>query len=337
MRNISKRFIWFPAVAFVLGLLPQVVSGQNVSVKATLDSTVIVIGGQVGLTLEASMPVGLPLNFPSLADTVTSNVEVVNLAAADSTVANGLLTVYQRYIVTSFDSGLHYIPPFKFEIFGEAGTQTFETGSLALNVVNPFENVDPSKGITDIKPPFNLPFSLAELLKFLPYIAGFMLLAGLITIAVLKYLQRKGKIKVVVPSKPRDPAHIIAIRELEHIKSQQLWQRNLVKEYYVGISDTLRRYIEDRYGVDALEFTTDQTLAALKEKGFADSRNYEQLKEILNTSDLVKFARFEPLPDENDLMMIHAQFFVNQTKLEEIKSLEEQKQELLNSQEVQSN
>ncbi len=325
-----NRFLW-SLLLLITFAVPYGANAQNVSVKAALDSTTIVIGGQVGLTLEASFPVGLPLAFPLVADTVTSKVDVVNFASADSVMANGLLTIHQRYIVTSFDSGLHYIPPFKFEIRGETGTQLFETGSLALNVVNPFESVDPSKGITDIKPPYNLPFSLAELLKYLPYIVGFMLLAGLLTIAILKYLQRKGKIQVVAASKPLDPPHVIAIRELERIKSQQLWQRNMVKEYYVGISDTLRRYIEQRYGIDALEFTTDQTLKALKQLGFSDNRNYDQLNDILSTSDLVKFARFEPLPDENDLMMIHAQFFVNQTKVDEVKSLQDQKKELLNS------
>lgn len=329
------RFIIPGLLAFMLLLPSAVAKGQTVSVKAVLDSTYIVIGGQVGLTLEATMPQGTPLSFPSLNDTVTANIDVVELAAGDSTLAGGLLTIYKRYIITSFDSGLHYIPPFKFELYGEGDSQTFETGSLALNVVNPFEEVDPKNGITDIKPPYYLAFTLAELLKYLPYVAAFMLLAGLITIAVLKYLQRKGKIVISAPAKPKDPPHIIAIRELERIKEAKLWQRNMVKEYYSEISDTLRKYIESRFGVDAMEYTTDQTLDALKERGFHDQRNFIQLQEILQSSDLVKFARFEPLPDENDLVMIHAQFFVNQTKQEEIKSIEEQKEAYMKQQAVE--
>jgi len=327
MNTIYKKIL-LPGFVAVLLLLPGMgLLAQNISVKASLDSTVIVIGGQVGLHLEASLPAGSTLQFPVLNDTITSHVEVVSVGKVDSTLNNGLLTLHQRYTITSFDSGLHYIPPFRFELVANGATQGYETSSLAINVVNPFEKVDPAEGITDIKPPYDLPFTWAELLRYLPYVVGAMLLMGLITILILWYLRRKGKIAAFVPEKPKEPAYVVALRELERIKGEKLWQRNMVKEYYSEISDTVRRYIEERFEIPAMEFTTDQTLAALKKSGFSDQRNYDQLNHLLTTSDLVKFARFEPLPDEHDLVMIHALFFVNQTKVEEMKSLEEQKKD----------
>ncbi|MGV8826773.1 MAG: hypothetical protein ACWA6U_00510 [Breznakibacter sp.] len=327
MDTIYKKIL-LPSFVAVLMLLPGLGGlAQNVSVKASLDSTVIVIGGQVGLHLEASFPAGGTIRFPLLNDTITSHVEVVSEGKVDSTLNNGLLTLHQRYTVTSFDSGLHYIPPFRFESVVNGTLSNHETASLAINVVNPFEKVDPAEGITDIKPPYNLPFSLAELLRYLPYIVGAMLLMGILTILILLYLRRKGKIVAIIPEKPKDPAYVVALRELERIKGEKLWQRNMVKEYYSEIADTIRKYIEERFGIPAMEFTTDQTLKALKKTGFSDQRNFDQLNHLLTTSDLVKFARFEPLPDEHDLLMIHALFFVNQTKVEEMKTLEEQKKE----------
>lgn len=327
MKTIFKQIL-LPSLMMLSLVLPGVGAlAQSITVKAALDSTVIVIGGQVGLNLEASMPLGVTLRFPALGDTITRHVEVVSVGKIDSTISNGLMTLHQRYVITSFDSGLHYIPPFRFEEILSEGELSHQTASLAINVVNPFEKVDPAEGITDIKPPYDLPFSLAELLRYLPYVAAVLLAAALITVLVLYYLRRKGRINPFLPEKPKDPPHVVALRELERIKGEKLWQRNMVKEYYSGISDTLRKYIEERFGIQALEFTSDQTLLALKNIGFSDPRNFDQLKNILNTSDLVKFARFEPLPDEHDLVMIHALFFVNQTKLEEMKSLEEQKEE----------
>ncbi len=325
MNTIYNKLLLPGFVAVLLFFTCSAVQAQNVSVKASLDSTIIVIGGQVGLHLEASLPAGSMISFPQLNDTITSNVDIVSVEKMDSTISNGLLTLHLRYTITSFDSGLHYIPPFRFEYVGSA--TGLETGSLALNVVNPFEKVDPAEGITDIKPPYNLSFSLAELLAYLPYIVGAMLLMGIITILVLQYLKHKGKIVTIVPQKPKDPAYVVALKELERIKGEKLWQRNMLKEYYSEVADTIRHYIEDRYQIPAMEFTSDQILQTLKQAGFSDPRNFEQLNQLLTTSDLVKFARFEPMPDEHDLLMIHAVFFVNQTKIEEMKSLDEQKKE----------
>ncbi len=325
MHTIYKKIFLTGFIAALILLTGFSSHAQNVSVKASLDSTVIVIGGQVGLHLEASLPVGSLLRFPQLNDTITSHVEVVSVGKIDTTLNNGLLSLHLRYTITSFDSGLHYIPPFRFEL---AGTEAvFESASLALNVVNPFEKVNPAEGITDIKPPYNLSFSLAELLQYLPYIVAAMLLMGIITIVVLQYLKHKGKIVTIAPIKRKEPAYALALRELDRIKNEKLWQRNLIKEYYSEVSDTIRRYIEERYGIAAMEFTSDQILDSLKQISFADQRNFEQLSLLLTTSDLVKFARFEPMPDEHDLAMIHALFFVNQTKDEEMKSLEDQKKE----------
>lgn len=307
-----------------LGVACWPILAQQVTVKASLDSTVIAIGGQVGLNIEVTHAQNHTLQFPVWTDTLTHEVEVVKVGKIDSVIANGLVTIRQRLTLTSFDSGLHYIPP----IVLEEGVNKFASQSLALNVVNPFEKVNPEEGIADIKGPIDTPFSWAELWMYLPYILGGLALVAAVVCAVLYFLRRKGKIELFVSAKPKDPAHVIALRELERIKADKLWQRNLMKEYYSGISDTLRRYIEERFHVSSMELTTDETLDALKQSGFAESRHLEPLKQILTTSDLVKFARWEPLPDENDLIMIHALFFINQTKVEELKSIEQQRAEL---------
>jgi len=101
-----------------------------------------------------------------------------------------------------------------------------------------------------------------------------------------------------------------------------------VKKYHSELTDTIRQYIEDRFGINAMEQTTEETLEAMKHMEMPDKEVLAKLKEILELADLVKFAKFNPLPDENDLSMVNALFFVNQTKKELLKSLEEQQKEL---------
>ncbi len=107
---------------------------------------------------------------------------------------------------------------------------------------------------------------------------------------------------------------------LDRIKEQKLWQHNQVKTYYSEISDTLRVYIEDRFGIQAMEFTTDEILSAFRyRKDLIPDKSFNNLKSILSLADLVKFAKYEPLADDHHLTLMNAYFFVNDTKQEEVK------------------
>ena len=92
-----------------------------------------------------------------------------------------------------------------------------------------------------------------------------------------------------------------------------MWQQGLNKEYHTLVTDTLRRYISRRYRVNAMEKTSEEILHIIEQENDAHSV-YETLKQILHLADFVKFAKLHPLPDENDLSMMNAYLFVNQTK-----------------------
>ena len=109
------------------------------------------------------------------------------------------------------------------------------------------------------------------------------------------------------------PAHVRAVRELDKLKGEKIWQNGREKEFYSKLTDILRRYIHEREGFNAMEMTSGEILNEIRKLSDVDSV-YENLKQILSTSDLVKFARYKPYPDENDLSMVNAYFFVNQTR-----------------------
>jgi hypothetical protein len=330
MQNIAKRYkTILLTITAVIAMLPVSVNAQTVSVNAKLDSTLMFIGGQMDLTVELSQPKDVFIKFPAYTDTITKSVEIVNQTPVDTTfLDNNRLTLTKKYRITSFDSGLQYIPPMVFELAEDQVKKIYKTEPMALQVVNPFQNVDPKKGIADIKQPIDTPFILAELLPYLPWIIGTLVLLGLLAYVIYRYMKSRQPEGEVKKKKPKEPPHVIALRNLNRIKEEKLWQHEKVKKYHSELTDTIRQYIEDRFGVNALEQTTEETLEAMKHVDLNDREVLDKLQQILELADLVKFAKFRPLPDENELSMINALFFVNQTKKEMIKSLEEQQKEL---------
>ena len=98
-----------------------------------------------------------------------------------------------------------------------------------------------------------------------------------------------------------------------NLKNVKLWQQGLNKEYYTALTETVRRYIVDRFGVNAMELTSAEILDSLR-KDEEVASVYDRLKQILLLADFVKFAKIHPLPDENDLSLTNAYSFVNETK-----------------------
>jgi len=115
------------------------------------------------------------------------------------------------------------------------------------------------------------------------------------------------------------------MKELDEIKQQKLWQQGRNKEYYTLLTDTLRKYMVNRFGINAMEMTSGEILELIRLESEANS-SYNSLKQILELADFVKFAKLHPLPDENELSLMNAYLFVNQTKVVEVASPEESKE-----------
>ncbi len=304
---------------------------QPVSVSAKLDSTLMFIGGQMDFILNINQPANMVISIPVFNDSIIKSIEVVEIGKPDTTFQNNnLINILQKYRITSFDTGLHYIPPITIEYETNGLKEKQMSNSLALMVINPFNNVDPEKGLFDIKSPINTPFSLAELLRFLPWVVATMLLSSLLVLAIHWWLKRRNPLKdFLFKEKPKDLPHVIALKELERIKDEKIWQKGQTKLFYSQVTDTVRTYMERRYNFPAMEQTTPEILNSLKFIEIPDDKLLPKMKQILETADLAKFAKYEPLADENDFNLLSAFFFVNQTKQEVLKSPEEAAKESL--------
>jgi len=281
---------------------------QQTLIDVKVDTADILVGEQTTLHVTVTTDPNRRIIIPLPSDTLMTGVEVISVSDADSTVADGRLVIRRDILVTSFDSSLYLLPPF----IAIDGADTIASNQVALKVSTVPVDVDNPEKFYDIKDVWKPPFVLAD---YYPWIFG--VLTALFLICVIGYLvQRYRRHRSEVPVKPAEPElppYETAIRELDSIKDQKLWQQGLNKEYYTQVTDTLRRYISRRYGVNAMEKTSEEILAIIERE--TDERTvYDTLRQVLRLSDYVKFAKLHPLPDENDESMRNAYLFVNQTK-----------------------
>ncbi|MEE4196135.1 MAG: hypothetical protein V2I54_00695 [Bacteroidales bacterium] len=296
-------FLWIAAFASV-----YTASAQEVRVQAKLDTNQALIGDQVVLNLSVFQNDKDTVLLPVFEKRFSDQLEVIEQFAPDTlTLENDRLEIKQKVLITAFDSGHYVIQPVPFLYRGD--TLTSDALLFKVNTVP----VDTTKAIKDIKKPYEAPVTLAEIYPWLFGGLGLILLI-LMAIYVLRKILRKEPI--LRKAKPQEPAHVIAYRDLEKLKGQKLWQKEQVKEYYTQLTDILRKYLWNRYAIRTLERTSDEILQSLKDSPFYDEQLHGLLKDIFNLSDLVKFAKFKPLPDEHQKCYNDAIRYVDETKLE---------------------
>lgn len=322
MSFIKHKLLWICLMGFTLGKL----SAQDVQINAVLDSSKIRIGEQVKVDLYLNYNANenkLNIQWPEIGDTLTSYVEVISVSPIDTTIPDknkpAYLQYHQQIVVSVYDSGFYAIPGFKF-VFNKDTAHPQFTNPLFLEVHTVPTDSSANK-LKDIKPPLLEAFNWKWYMEEIVYTGLIFLLIG---VAILVWYFRSLRHQEVntEPEKPKAPAHILALESLERIQKEQIWKDGKIKEYYSEISDAVRQYIEDRYGLPALESTTDEIMQAFRSR-VIDTESKEKLQHLLRLSDLVKFAKLFPEEHEHELSLKDAFDFVNGTKREETLSVSE--------------
>ena len=291
--------------------------GQDVKITSSFDSTKIFIGDQVKYTITIEKPVDISLSFPVFKDTICKNIDIISGPKTDSSSSqNGRIKIIQKYIVTSFDSGRYQVPPVFAEVKNSGGLKRYYSDYSLLEVMRiKITPPDTTAKIFDIIQPYKAPVTIGEIL---PWVL-LLILAGALGWAIVRYLKTHKKSESGIESFiPEDPAHVIAFRELEKLKGEELWQKGEIKRYYTRLTEILRQYLENRYSVYSLELTTAETLEALIKTGFRKNGTFNDLKSVLNGADLVKFAKYNPVASENETHFQTSWNFVIATKEKEI-------------------
>jgi hypothetical protein len=289
---------------------------QKLSVSSSIDSAQIWIGQQTNITFEYSFPKGKKIQTPVFSDTIVGGLELVQRLKPDTIETdNGVVSVKQVYTVTSFEDTLLLIKSFPFV----DGPDTTWSDQLSLKIVQPFEIDTATQQITDVKDIYKPRYTLWYILKMvLPWVLGIILLAAIVYLIII--LLRKKKEVVEINPELLLPAWEVALSKLEKIRNEKLWHQNRHKEYHTELTDVLRAYIERVFNVQAMEMTSDEILSHLNFLKKDNQQVYQALTQILKLADLVKFAKWSAGPDEHELSLTNALFFVNNTiPKEEIK------------------
>ena len=302
-------------LSFCIILTASVLSASaQVSVEAVIDSIQIFVGQQAHVTLTATAKENAKVEFPQFKSTeyITPGVEVLDRKELEQQPQdNGFVSRSMVYTMTSFDDTLYYLPPMTVKIDGKP----YKSKSLALKVLT-FEvdtlHADQFFGPKDVQDnPFqwsdwSLPFWLSVLMLILLAVTYYLYLRLRDNKPIISHIRI---VKRLLP-------HQKAMEEIEQIKADKMVNSENSKEYYTKLTDTLRKYIEERYGFNAMEMTSSEIIERLTSS--QDQKSLDELRQLFTTADLVKFAKYSTLINENDANLVNAIEFINQTKLENV-------------------
>ncbi len=279
------------------------------------------IGEWVDLHVVAEFPPSVKLIGPSATDSI-GGFEMLNTEAGPIEQIGGQKRQVWKFRLITFDTGRVFIPPipFLYSVHADTSQKRAYSTPVALTIIG--VEVDLQGDIKDIKPPLDAPWLFED---FLPYLL--LLLVILIIGGLFFYLRRKRR-KETEPDRfvRRVPPHEAALAALRDLEDAKLWQQGRIKEYYSRVTEIVRVYLEDQFGVPALESTSDEILSAVKDldpvRGVL-----RELKSFLLTADLVKFAKYVPTLDENTNELSAAYAIVRSTITPMKIEVEQQKEE----------
>ncbi len=251
--------------------------------------------------------------WPEFDNFLTNDIEIIEKGEI-TTVPLDTLSAYkflkqQEFIITAFEPKKLPIPPFE---FGHLDSIYL---SQPTNLMVSTVQVDTAQSIYDIYPIYEvdypLPERIADTVKAYWHIVVILLLIGLMVYFLYKYMNKPKP--VVKKPKVIIPPHVKALKVLNELKQQEAWKNENKKQYYSNLTDTVRAYLEDRFGIQALEKTTREIINDLKYSNISvDDKHF--LREILKQADFVKFAKFKPGDDDGFNALNKSFEFVERTK-----------------------
>lgn len=298
-------------ISLIVLIVATIAAQAQVTVEAKIDSLEILIGEQTNITLQVTMNRGSHLVMPRFNNGVlTPGVNVLGMSPADtSEIDNGKVIVAQKILITSFNQNLYYLPPFTIKVDGKI----YSSKSLALKVLTVDVDTVHKENFFGPKSVVDNPFAWSDwsLIFWLSVLA--VLLLSLSYYLYTRYRDNKPIIRHLKIINRLLP-HQRAMKEIEQIKAEKIWASDNSKEYYTKLTDTLRKYIEDRYGFNAMEMTSSEIIDRLTKMN--DEKALDELRGLFQTADLVKFAKYNTLINENDMNLVNAIEFINSTKIE---------------------
>lgn len=312
-----KKILQFFLISAV-ALCAAVAKGENISIKARLDSVNLLMGNVTTLHLEVVENQGTKGSLSifneisrakGYAGVCGDSVELSTNYKVDTTeIGSGKIQLNFAIPVQSFDSGTYTLPPFHYVV----GKDTVSSNSLTFNVYP--VNVTAEDAIAGYAPA--LQPDGKSIFDWLPdWLLDFWWIWLIIFLAICAFLwglrnYRQKGIPFISPKVLPKPWEV-ALGSLQRLKSRKLWEQGMEKEYFTDLTDILRQYLYERFDINAMEMTTRQIMDKIRESDLRDKKDY--MNQILNVADFVKFAKVRPLPADSIAAYENAVKFVEET------------------------
>ena len=293
----------------ILLLFSSLLSFAQAKVESRISAMEMLIGQQVKVDVMVTADDNAHIEFPQTAQ-IPEGIEFLgSIENPSTTVGNGQTLFSRSYVFTSFDDTLYYLPPMTVTVDGKE----YKTNQLALKVLG--VEID-TLHLDNYRPPHVVqdnPFLWSE---WSTVFWLSVLLLVLLAIDYYLYIRLRSNKPVIAVFKivKRLLPHQKAMKAIEEIKASHLSTSEDPKTYYTLLTETLRRYIEERYGFSAMEMTSTEIIEHLTMNG--DQTMLAELRQLFQTADLVKFAKYSTLINENDANLVSAIDFINRTKLD---------------------
>lgn len=277
------------------------------------------IGEQIPMTLkiEYTNDQGeILIGWPQFNDEFTEHIEITDRTVDYEELVDSVNRIYQRkqdFNITCFEPGYHIIPAIGIEL-GDSVYYTYPKTLLVETV-----EIDTSKGIVDIKENYAVDYTFSEKLEdwFAAYWPWLASAGGLVALFFLVKLIKNREQEEHVPYVPPTPAHITALASLKELETKEAWKSLEQKDYYSDLTYTVRLYLEQRFGIKAVEHATREIIQDLK---YADISEADKLhlRKLLSQADMIKFAKMKAGEEQGKDSLYKSIEFVEKTKLEEI-------------------
>ncbi len=307
MRRLLMSF-FFAAVS--AACLAQ--SGEALS-RLTRDT--ILIGDQVEWIIPLEMAPGEKYFLEDISNPPAPGVEIIKGLEMDTVrQSRSKIEIEGKVVLTSFDSGSYFLPNLIAMIEREGGAiDTLLVHGPELEVTTiPVDTA--TYVVKDLKGQIKYPLTFGEVF---PWVLLALVVGAAAYAAVRMVKMRRANRTFLGKPIVKDPPHIVALRSLEKIRRQKLWQSGRQKQFYTEVTDVLRVYIAGRYGIATLERPSKEMLADLKKQNIEENL-FEGVSQLFNRADLVKFAKYEAGEAENEEVVPGAVRFVNATYMSQV-------------------
>lgn len=313
-----------PTVA--VGEIDQSSESGPVKASVKLSPKKPQLGDSLTLTLTVTAQPGVQVEMPPFGEAL-GRFAITSFTPRSDTLADGSTQHSQRYVLEAPMSGRQRIPSLRIEFSDPRSAAASSAAASQDAGVDPGGDtvhelltdeiaVDIASTLTDGKD--NELRGLREPLpegpgpgELVGYAAGpAVVLLGLAAAWWLRRVRRRAALQT------RISAYEQARQRLTDLERRGWPTQQEVDSWYVELSDIVRRYIEDRYGVRAPELTTEEFLREARGQLALQPAQRELLEAFLQTCDRVKFAGYLPQTTESQQAFAEAQRFLDDTRLQ---------------------